>query len=179
MLQKFEDWVPGKGHTVSIMDESGHKPLTSIIHWRRLQVSSLFRETVLNTHSRFSHSSIFLSRSLSVCALPYIPMLVRSIFLAFPLSLFWCVGTLRACAHQKKFGEDGRRDWKRERSYMHSYEMGHIESEIGVRDGRQQNRVDSFSRRTRGSMISKTTKSGCAHLPAINVYKHLTLWESK
>ena len=53
---------------------------------------------------------------------------------------------------------------------MHSYGSAQTEREIGVRDGS----LGGYSLQLHyillaGSMISKATRGGCAHLPAINV----------
>ena len=72
MEQKYERYSLDMKRLVYMMNECNYIPLTlafgnTLAHVTNLPTSTLFRETILNTHSRFGQPSIFLSRSLSRC----------------------------------------------------------------------------------------------------------------
>ena len=87
---------------------------------------------------------------------------------------------LRACAHQKKFGEKKAGEIESEKGHTC------IPMEVRIQKARLA-RVTAGSKARRivsragaaGRVIPEATRRGYAHLPAINVYKRLTLWESQ
>ena len=83
---------------------------------------------------------------------------------------------VRACAHQKKFGEKMAGEIESEKGHTCiPMEVRTQKARLAcVTAGSKAGQIVSRAG-TAGSMIPEITRGGCAHLFTINVYKRLTL----